>query len=34
MLEDDYTMSKIILDELLRTKCIPKKQYNLMLKKN
>ena len=28
MLESDYTMSKMILDELLKTKCISKKDYN------
>ena len=28
MEENDYTMSKIILDELLRTKSIPRKEYN------
>ena len=27
MLEDDYTMSQMILDEFLRCKVIPKKQY-------
>ena len=32
MLESDYTMAKMILDELLRTKCIPRKQYNGMCK--
>ena len=32
MLERDYTMTKMILDELLRTKCIPRKQYNAMCK--
>ena len=32
MSENDYTMSKMILDELLRTKCIPRKQYNAMCK--
>ena len=30
MLESDYTITKMILDELLRTKCIPKKQYKSM----
>ena len=30
MIESDYTMTKMILDELLRTKCIPRKQYNAM----
>ena len=33
MIENDYTMTKMILDELLRTKCIPKRQYNAMCKK-
>ena len=28
MLESDYTMSKMIIDELLRTKCITRKDYN------
>ena len=28
MIESDYTMSKMILDELLRTKCISRKDYN------
>ena len=28
MIESDYTMSKMILDELLRTRCISKKEYN------
>ena len=28
MIESDYTMTKMILDELLRSKCISKKQYN------
>ena len=28
MVESDYTMAKMILDELLRTKCIARKQYN------
>ena len=32
MLESDYTMSKMILDELLRTKSIPRKQYNVICK--
>ena len=32
MKENDYTMTKMILDELLRTKCIPRKQYNAMCK--
>ena len=27
MSENDYTTSKMILDELLRTKCIPRKEY-------
>ena len=33
MIESDYTMTKMILDELLRTKCIPRKQYDAMCKK-
>ena len=28
MIDSDYTMSKMILDELLRTKSIPRKDYN------
>ena len=32
MVENDYRMSKMILDELLRTKCIPRKQYNTTCK--
>ena len=32
MVESDYTMVKMILDELLRTKCIARKQYNAMCK--
>ena len=28
MVESDYSMSKMILDELLRTKCISRKDYN------
>ena len=32
MLDSDYTMVKTILDELLRTKSIPKKHYNGILK--
>ncbi len=32
MLESDYTMSKMILDELLSTKCIPRKEYNAICK--
>ena len=32
MLENDYTMSKMILDELLRTKCISRKEYNAIFK--
>ena len=27
MIENDYAMSKTILDELLRTKCISRKDY-------
>ena len=26
--ENDYTMSKMIIEELLRTKCISRKEYN------
>ena len=33
MLEDDYTVFKMIIDELLRVKCITQKQYNAMCKK-
>ena len=32
MVESDYTMSKMILDELLRTKSIPRKDYNAICK--
>ena len=32
MIESDYTMSKMILDEFLRTKCIPRKDYNAICK--
>ena len=32
MIENDYTMSKMILDELLRTKSIPKAQYKTICK--
>ena len=32
MLENDYTMSKMILDELFRTKCISRKEYNALCK--
>ena len=32
MVENDYTMSKMILDELLRTKCISRKDYNAICK--
>ena len=32
MSENDFTMTKMILDELLRTKSIPKKQYNAICK--
>ena len=32
MIESDYTMSKMILDELLRTKSIPRKEYNAICK--
>ena len=32
MLENDYTMSKMILDELLRTKSVKRKDYNAICK--
>ena len=32
MFENDYTMTKMILDELLRTKCISRKEYNAICK--
>ena len=32
MIENDYTMCKMILDELLRTKCIPRKEYSSICK--
>ena len=32
MIESDYAMSKTILDELLRTKCISRKDYNSICK--
>ena len=32
MIETDYTMSKMILDELLRTKSISRKDYNAICK--
>ena len=32
MVESDYTMLKMILNELLRTKCISRKQYNAICK--
>ena len=32
MIDSDYTMSKMILDELLRTKCTPRKDYNAIRK--
>ena len=32
MLESDYTMTKMILDELVRTKSIPQKDYNSICK--
>ena len=32
MVESDYTMSKMILDEILRTKCISRKDYNSICK--
>ena len=31
-IESDYTMSKMILDELLRTKCLSRKDYNTICK--
>ena len=33
MTENDYTMTKMILDELLGVRCIPQKQYNAMCEK-
>ena len=33
MLESDYTMVKMILDELLRVRCIPRKQYKAVCEK-
>ena len=33
MLESDYTMVKMILDEVLRVICIPRKQYKAMCEK-
>ena len=33
MLESDYTMAKMIIDELLRVNCITRKQHNAMFKK-
>ena len=32
MIKSDYTMSKMILDELLRTKCLSRKDYNAFCK--
>ena len=32
MIDSDYTMSKMILDELLRTKSLPKRQHNALCK--
>ena len=32
MIESDYTMSEMILDELFRTKSIPRKEYNAICK--
>ena len=32
MIDSDYTMSKMILDELLRTKSISRKDYNAICK--
>ena len=32
MLENDYTMSKMILDELIRTKSVTRKDYNAICK--
>ena len=32
MLESDYTMAKMIIDELLRVKCITRKRHNAMCK--
>ena len=32
MIDSDYTMSKLIVDELLRTKSIPRKDYNAISK--
>ena len=33
MLESDYTITKMIIDELLRVKCITRKQYKAMCEK-
>ena len=33
MIESDYTMTQMIIDELLRVRCITRKQYNVMCKK-
>ena len=32
MIDSDYTMSNMISDELLRTKSIPRKEYNAICK--
>ena len=32
MVASDYTMAKMILDELLRSKSIPRKDYNAICK--
>ena len=32
MIESDYTLSKMILDEILITKSIPRKDYNAVCK--
>ena len=32
MIENDYTMFKMILDELLRTKCVSRRDYNSICK--
>ena len=33
MTESDYTMTQMILDELLKIKCITRKQYKAMCEK-
>ena len=33
MLEKEYTMAKVILDEISRVTCIPRKYYNAMCEK-